>query len=107
MTYGLVGNDAIGSSDDRFYYLSEVNPNDGGRGQYFGTNYGNQMNGVSISRYPNTNITWEKSKKGNFGIELGMFNSALEVQVTSSMNVVLKFTKTAPTFLLQWDFLPE
>ena len=26
MTYGLVGNDAIGSSDDRFYYLSEVNP---------------------------------------------------------------------------------
>ena len=35
MTYGLVGNDAIGSSDDRFYYLSEVNPNDGGRGQYF------------------------------------------------------------------------
>jgi len=80
MTYGLVGNDAIGSSDDRFYYLSEVNPNDGGRGQYFGTNYGNQMNGVSISRYPNTNITWEKSKKGNFGIELGMFNSALEVQ---------------------------
>ncbi len=25
MTYGLVGNDAIGSSDDRFYYLSEVN----------------------------------------------------------------------------------
>lgn len=80
MTYGLVGNDAIGDPNDRFYYLSEVNPDDGGRGQSFGSDYGNNMNGVSISRYPNPYITWEKSKKSNFGIELGMFNSALEVQ---------------------------
>lgn len=34
LTYGLVGNDAIGSSEDRFYYLSEVNPNDGNRDQF-------------------------------------------------------------------------
>ena len=38
------------------------------------------MNGVSVSRYPNIYITWEKSKKVNLGFELGMFNSALEIQ---------------------------
>lgn len=80
LTYGLVGNDAIGSSEDRFYYLSEVNPNDGNRDQFFGTDYDNHMNGVSVSRYPNIYITWEKSKKVNLGFELGMFNSALEIQ---------------------------
>ena len=80
LTYGLVGNDAIGSSEDRFYYLSEVNPNDGHRDQFFGTDYDNHMNGVSVSRYPNIYITWEKSKKVNLGFELGMFNSALEIQ---------------------------
>lgn len=79
LTYGLVGNDAIGSSEDRFYYLSEVNPNDGNRDQFFGTDYDNHMNGVSVSRYPNIYITWEKSKKVNLGFELGMFNSALEI----------------------------
>ncbi|KAA6301226.1 MAG: TonB-dependent receptor SusC [Candidatus Ordinivivax streblomastigis] len=80
MTYGLVGNDAIGSSDDRFYYLSEVNMDDSGRGQSFGSEYGNYKNGISNTRYPNPYITWEKSQKSNFGIELGMFNSALDVQ---------------------------
>ena len=50
LTYGLVGNDAIGSSEDRFYYLSEVNPNDGNRDQFFGTDYDNHMNGVSVPK---------------------------------------------------------
>lgn len=80
LTYGLVGNDAIGNPNDRFYYMSEVNPDDGNRGQDFGTDYGTHINGVSNSRYPNPYITWEKSKKTNFGIELGLFNSALELQ---------------------------
>src|SRR5690606_16598551 len=30
-TYGIVGNDAIGGPDDRFFYLSEVNMNNNGR----------------------------------------------------------------------------
>lgn len=80
LTYGLVGNDAIGDPNDRFYYMSEVNPDDGNRAQDFGTDYGTHINGVSNSRYPNPYITWEKSKKTNFGIELGLFNSALEIQ---------------------------
>ncbi|MDU1890348.1 MAG: TonB-dependent receptor [Dysgonomonas sp.] len=80
LTYGLVGNDAIGDEKDRFYYLSEVNMNDADRGQYFGDKFGNYKDGISNTRYPNPLITWEKSKKTNFGIELGMFNSALELQ---------------------------
>ena len=77
-THGLVGNDAIGSQ--RFHYLSIVNPNDGDRGQVFGTDYANSMNGASNSRYLNPYITWEKSQKTNLGVELGMFNSALDIQ---------------------------
>src|SRR3546814_856074 len=38
-TYGLVGNDEIGLTEDRFYYLSNVNMNDGGRGISFGDTY--------------------------------------------------------------------
>ena len=78
-TYGLVGNDAIGDVNDRFFYLSNVNMNDGGKGQDFGTNWGNHINGISVSRYANEFITWEKAKKMNIGFELGLFNK-LEIQ---------------------------
>jgi TonB-linked SusC/RagA family outer membrane protein len=79
-THGLVGNDAIGDSRDRFYYLSEVNVDDEGRRQYFGAEYGYYLNGISNTRYPNPYITWETSTKSNFGFELGMFGSRLELQ---------------------------
>lgn len=77
-TYGLVGNDAIGPSQDRFFYMSEVNMNDGGRSYSFGNPY-SSINGISIGRYADPNITWEISKKSNFGLELNLFNS-LEIQ---------------------------
>ena len=82
-TYGLVGNDAIGSADDRFFYLSNVNMNNEDKGASFGT-YGNSggrtLNGISISRYPNGDITWETAAKLNLGLELGLWEK-LEVQV--------------------------
>jgi len=81
LTHGLAGNDAIGNPNDRFYYLSEVNMNDGSRGQDFGQDYGNRKDGISNSRYPNQYITWEKSRKTNFGIEVGAFNNALELEL--------------------------
>lgn len=62
-TYGLVGNDAIGDSNDRFFYLSNVNMNDDGKGQDFGTNWGNHINGITVTRYANELITWEKLKR--------------------------------------------
>lgn len=79
-TFGIVGNDAIGNEYDRFFYLSNVNLNDGNNGSSFGT-YGNSYYrpGVSISRYPNENITWETAEKYNFGLELGLWNE-LDIQ---------------------------
>ena len=79
-TYGLVGNDEIGVAADRFYYLSNLNMNDGGRFIAFGDNYGYGLSGISISRYEDPLITWEISKKTNFGIEIGIQNE-IDLQV--------------------------
>jgi Outer membrane cobalamin receptor protein len=74
-TYGLVGNDAIGTEDDRFFYLSDVNMNDGGKGYVFGENYQQSKNGITVNRYDNREITWEKAAKMNIGMDLSLFNS--------------------------------
>ncbi len=78
-TYGLVGNDAIGSADDRFFYLSKVNMNDGGRTDQFGKFMDYSKPGVSIQRYANDAITWETSYKLNLGVEVGLFDK-FEIQ---------------------------
>ena len=72
-TYGLVGNDAIGDKDDRFFYMSRVDMEAGGRAFVFGQNFNYRRNGVSISRYANDMITWETARKLNLGVELGLF----------------------------------
>jgi TonB-linked SusC/RagA family outer membrane protein len=77
-TYGLVGNDAIGSQ--RFFYLSEVTIGGGGR---FLTGYdftGINRSGVKISNYANPNIGWEIAYKSNLGLELGLFDGKMEIQ---------------------------
>jgi TonB-linked SusC/RagA family outer membrane protein len=77
-TYGLVGNDEIGST--RFFYLSDVTPGGGGS---FTTGYnftGATYNGVLIKNYPNSSIGWETSYKSNLGIELGLFKGKVEIQ---------------------------
>lgn len=73
-TYGLVGNDAIGSSSDRFFYLSQVNLNDDNKGNNFGYDNAYWRPGININRYGNSNITWEISRKLNIGAELGLFD---------------------------------
>lgn len=70
-TYGIVGNDAIGSETDRFFYISQVNTNSGGTS--FGIDYNNFIPGIGIDRYPNEQITWEVAKVTNLGIEIGLF----------------------------------
>jgi TonB-linked SusC/RagA family outer membrane protein len=79
-TYGLVGNDAIGDEQDRFFYLSKVDMNNSGRGSSFGTERMYSATGISISRYADTGITWETAYKQNYGIELGLFKK-FEFQV--------------------------
>ncbi|MDR0573254.1 MAG: TonB-dependent receptor [Tannerella sp.] len=72
-TYGLVGNDAIGDENDRFFYQSEVNVDNPDRAYTWGESFGYTVNGVSISRYANSLITWEIAQKMNLGLELGLF----------------------------------
>jgi TonB-linked SusC/RagA family outer membrane protein len=98
-TYGLVGNDQIGDSKDRFFYLSKVNPNDDKRKFQFGEGpeyY--SRNGVTISRYADPYITWEISRKMNLGLELNLWNS-LEIQMDY-------FTEKRSNILQERSYIP-
>ena len=72
-SYGLVGNDNIGSSSNRFYYLSEMNMNSSSKSASFGETRNVSYSGVDVLRYANEAITWEKSYKSNYALELGLF----------------------------------
>jgi TonB-linked SusC/RagA family outer membrane protein len=72
-TYGVVGNDEIGSSQDRFYYLSQVSIGEGSFVNW-GTNMDYNPGTVSVERYANDAIGWEKSHKTNIGFELTLKN---------------------------------
>lgn len=80
-SHGLVGNDAIGSQ--RFFYLSDVNLN-GGNFAQFGINNQNQLNGVTIRSYANSNITWETSRQTNL---------AAEVTLLKNLNIIAEVYK--------------
>ncbi|MCI1778488.1 MAG: TonB-dependent receptor [Bacteroidales bacterium] len=73
LTYGMVGNDAIGSDDDRFYYLSQVDMN-ARRDVNWGTNISYNPGGIDVTRYANDKIGWETSYKTNVGVELTLNN---------------------------------
>ncbi len=79
-TWGKVGNDNIGDSNDRFFYLSKVNPSNDGMGYTFGSDFNYHRAGVSISRYADPNITWEVATKQNWGIELTLFEDKVNIQ---------------------------
>jgi TonB-linked SusC/RagA family outer membrane protein len=72
-TFGLVGNDEIGSADDRFYYLSDVNLNNAANNPAFGAESRYSRNVITINRYENRDITWETSRKANYAMELSLF----------------------------------
>ena len=71
-SYGIVGNDAIGSG--RFLYLSDINMNDSKYGANFGYNFDYHRDGISVKRYSDPEITWEKSTKTNFALEFTLFD---------------------------------
>ena len=73
-SYGLVGNDNIGDSSNRFYYLSQMNMNSGTLAATFGETRNHSYTGIDVLRYANEAITWEKSYKSNYAVELGLFN---------------------------------
>jgi len=99
-TYGLVGNDAIGSSADRFFYLSRVTLDDTGKRAYFGENQSSYWrNGVSISNYANDAITWEVSKKQNYALEVGLFDK---------VNIIAEYFREYRTkILMSRSYIPN
>ncbi|MDP4184624.1 MAG: TonB-dependent receptor [Bacteroidota bacterium] len=76
-SHGLVGNDKI-SADRRFGYTSEMTQD--AAGYAFGEQGNHVRNGVGVSEYGDETITWEKAKKSNAGIELGLLN-LIDLQV--------------------------
>ncbi|WP_184546274.1 TonB-dependent receptor [Mucilaginibacter sp. FT3.2] len=104
-TYGLVGNDQIGSANDRFFYLSDVNLNNGSNGQ-FGTNYTYSRPGIVTNRYENQNITWEQSRQTNLGMDLTLaksFTLTLDAYQNKRDNILM-VRSTIPTSMgLQAD----
>lgn len=81
-TYGVVGNDAIGSAADRFFYLSNVDMNTTSLSSTFGRDWGYSRNGIVINRYANEDITWETAYKSNLALEIGLFN---KVQIQADL----------------------
>jgi TonB-linked SusC/RagA family outer membrane protein len=73
-TYGLVGNDAIGGANDRFFYLAQVDMNSGS-GATFGLDMNYHQNGITMQRYPNPDITWETAYKMDVGFELSLWDA--------------------------------
>jgi len=78
-SYGIVGNDNITSDAQRFFFLSRIDRV--GWGYIWGENFNNGYNMYDITRYPNPDITWELAYKQNYGIELGVFNESIVIQL--------------------------
>lgn len=90
-TFGLIGNDAIGAASDRFFYLSDVNLNNAGMSYNFGLNFDRIRPGVSVNRYDNIFITWEKSKRLNLGLDLNIkdFNIVADYSTDHRTNILM------------------
>lgn len=73
-TYGMAGNDAIGSNKDRFYYLAQVNMEDTGKNVNWGADMNYSPRGITINRYANEKIGWETAYKTNIGMEIAFVN---------------------------------
>lgn len=98
-SYGLVGNDAIGSPSERFFYLSEMNMNDGDRGASFGVDGSYGKNGISIKNYSNPDISWEISYKTNL---------ALEMELWKKLNIIAEvFHENRTNILMDRAYIPS
>ncbi|MDD3038571.1 TonB-dependent receptor [Bacteroides sp.] len=78
-SYGLIGNDQIGTAEERFFYLSEMRMTDGDRRATFGKDLNYALDGVSVKRYANSEIGWEVSSKHNWAVELGFLENKLMI----------------------------
>lgn len=76
-SYGIVGNDNIGGTGDRFAYFTQFGS---GNSYGFGPN-GNLVYGIRETLLGSDKLTWEKSYKTNIGLEMmlwGKLNLTLD-----------------------------
>ena len=74
-SYGLVGSDNVSS---RFPYLAFYG---GGSGYDFGNNFGTNVGGTSEGNLAIANLTWEKARKLNVGIDFTTLNQRLALTI--------------------------
>ena len=74
-SYGLVGSDNVSS---RFPYLAFYG---GGSGYDFGNNFGTNVGGTSEGNLANANLTGEKARKLNVGIDFTTLNQRLALTI--------------------------
>lgn len=106
-SWGLVGNDKTGSA--RFYYLADpygVGNNslgkDNGFGYNFGYGAGTTLSGAYEKSKNNQDVTWEKSFKQNYGIDINFFDDRLKTNVDyyiEKRRDILLVDETAPTII--------
>lgn len=95
-SYGLIGNDKIGSTAFMFeqYYPY-------GNNYYFGT--GNTSYSSIIQGSPaNTNVTWEKEKSANVGLEASLMNHldvTIDVFNRDRYDILVQPNRTDPDFM--------
>lgn len=98
-SYGLVGNDAIGDKNDRFFYLAQVTMDNNKLSSTFGEELGYKKNGISIDRYANPLVSWETAKKLNTGFEIGLFDNKISINADY-------FREDRTNILMERAFIP-
>jgi len=86
VSYGTLGNEDIGS----YPYASNLYV---GAGYWYNENY---VTGVYTSQVANSNITWEKSKQTNFGLDLTALQSRLNLTFDYYIRNISDMLQTFP-----------
>jgi TonB-linked SusC/RagA family outer membrane protein len=101
-SYGVVGNDNltdwINYGGERYFYLNMMSiPSS--KTIYFGTDNTESYKKISVIRYGNDEITWERSYKSNLAIELGLFHALnLEIDIYNDKRTnILMLRNSLPT----------
>jgi TonB-linked SusC/RagA family outer membrane protein len=75
-SYGLVGNDNL--SGYRFLFMSTIKAD--GQSYFFGADQ-QLYSGMEENQTGNPDVTWERARKSNIGLDIGLWNDKVTLQV--------------------------
>jgi len=99
-SYGIVGNDRFGNN--RFLYLADSYNSNSGPGYSFGIDIPQDALMASEGRIGNPDVTWEKAKKQDYGIDMTFFGGKLGLTADyfyEYRDNILASKQTVPSFL--------